>query len=196
MRFRLTIANIDQSLRTSNTIANTMGSELGHSSASTNNSPISDVVALQAMNQPGNEGVQNTIPESTPPVGSTSPKRKIQEDESVDIPFFQSKKPKFEDDVGRHNNGLMAQPRIVKNFKGLTINTGSEVRSSGKRRHGDAFVDKLASLMKKCKIEDDRPTVVRRKTQKSSWASMDDQGWDHKTGLLQGDWTSEDVLRR
>jgi hypothetical protein len=106
------------------------------------------------------------------------------------------KKLKYEEDVRQADNGIMAQPSIVKNFKGLTINKGSEVMSSGKRRRGEAFVDELSGLMKKCKFEDNRPTFVRRKIQKNSYASMDDHGWDHKTVLLHGEWNFEHLFRR
>lgn len=56
---------MDQSLRTSNTIADNMGNGLGHSTVSTKTSPMSDVVALSATKQARNEDVQGTIPNKT-----------------------------------------------------------------------------------------------------------------------------------
>ena len=128
--------------------------------------------------------------------GLESSKRKRGDDGFAEDDVGQSKKVRYEDDARPDDNEPTAKLSIVKNFKRLTINTDSEVRSNGKRKRGDVGVDDLSVLMKRCKVEDSRPITVSRKTQKSSWDSIDNQGWAYKTGALHGTCFFEHLSRR
>ena len=185
-----------RSFRTHNNIANTIGHDSGYFATSTNDDPTSDDVGFPGLNEPRTERVLTMTTDNASGPGSGSPKRKRSDYGFAEDYVGLSKKVRYEDDARPGDNEPTATLSIVKNFKRLTINTDSGVRSNGKRKRGEVCVDELSVLMKRCKLEDARPVAVSRKTRKTSWASIDNQGWDYKTGALHGTYFFEHLSRR